>query len=293
MIEQLESFVERRLPIILSLLAHTVLFLYLWMTFERRPAPPERMRPIQMHVVRPTENVAEAAPAPAPVAAIQRTSPNPTEEETDKPPVEEQGEPDELEVKPIAPQPTPVPDTVREEKVARTTLDQDLLEKFRADLEQDEREHRLRKSKIMVEVAEEAAKSPGLERPFASDGLAKGIVRRIDIASYPHDVQQRFMRRYGIVVRQKFVPAGKRQSFVNAVSTERGTYENRGSSGYYEVMTLSKQVLRRMAELEQEELLKRNLIPERSQLREIVFGLREIDGQVDLVVTRFSAVPIE
>jgi hypothetical protein len=293
MIEQLESFVEKRLPLILSVLVHTVLFLYLWMTFEQRPAPPQRMRPIQMHVLRPPENPSEAAPAPAPVTDIQRTSPNPIEEDTDKPPVEEQGEPDELEVKPIAPQPTPVPDTVREEKVARTTLDQDLLEEFRAELERDEQEHQMRKSKIMVEVAEEAAKAPGLERPFASEGLAKGVVRRIDIASYPHEVQERFMRRYGITVRRKFVPAGARQSYVNAVSTERGTYENRGSSGYYEVMTLSKDVLRRMAELEQEELLKRKLALDRSQVREIVFGLREIEGQIDLVVTRFSAVEIE
>lgn len=289
----MRRFVEKRSPMLISVLLHAVLLFALWSQVCVLPREPERMTPILMRVVRAPESPAELAPAAAAaVPAVQRTSPNPSEQPS--PEIAAVADGEDEEEQPIPTKPTPVPPTASDQKVATVRLDEAILERLDAEQKQDEAELRLRKSKLLAQIAQIAAEAPGVERPYASAGVDRGVVREIDIARYPKSVQQRFMRRYNIKIEHKYVHRGSSTSYINTVITDRGNYLNRGGTGYFEVMTLSKQLLAHMAVLEEQELRKRDLDPLRSHVREIVFGLRETPrGQVDLVVTRFRAEAVD
>ena len=294
----MRGFLEKRSPTLISVLLHAALLLALWSTrVYVSPREPERMRPVLVHVVQPPEtltehaSVAPAAPA-EPLPEVQRTSPNPSEEPSPEIAAVPMGESEEERPTPV--QPTPVPPTASERRVASVPLDDQTLEQWRTEQQRREAEQRLRKSKLMAEVAQISAEAPGAKQPFASTGAEQGVVRLIDIKRYPQSMQQRFMRRYNIKIEHKYVRSGRGNSYINAVLTDKGSYLNRGGTGYYEVMTLSRELLALMADLEEKELRKRSLDPLRSSVREIVFGLREgANGQVDLVVTRFRAEAIE
>jgi len=248
-----------------------------------------------MHVVRPPAPPKARPPAPSAVRPsqprLQRTSPNPGKKEknTIKPSAEKKSKEKPAKVKPIK-----ADRTANKEKVAAAQLDEKTLEQLRAELEQREAEQRKRKSQLMQEVAAITAQAPGAKRPYVSDGAEQGTIREINIARYPKSMQERFFKRFHIKIQIKYLSGGSHSGFVNAVITDRGTYESHGGSGYYEVMTISPQLNRRMAQLELQELQRRHLDPLRTRVIEIVFGLREDeDGRVDLCVTRFKAEPIK
>jgi len=264
------------------------------------PAPSEQ----------PTPDVASTSPdappeQPKPEANVAFETKEPPKDETpptpatEKPPEPKPEEPKETpQPAPVTPQmPGPVGATAQ--KSPTTPLDEKTVEQWRADQQKREAEQEAQKSRIMTQVASitnaaGANQGSGVQAPFASAGSERGTVRSIDIAIAPKSIQERFMTKYRISVQNKRVSGGSHQSYINAVTTNRGTYVNSGAPGYYEVMTLSKEVLARMAELEEAELLKRNLDPKRSRVLEVVFGLREApSGDVDLAVTRFRAEPIQ
>ena len=58
-------------------------------------------------------------------------------------------------------------------------------------------------------------------------------------------------------------------------------------------MTLSAKSVRRMVELEEEEMRRRQLNPLKTRVREVVFGLTKVAGDVDLKITRFRYDMIE
>jgi len=326
----MQAIIEKHSPLVLSVLLHAVLLLALWTTWSEAPRPTQITLPILMHVLPPPppEPPAPSGNEPARGSVLQQTSPNPSEkqlspvqrtspdateeekpevavkiEKPEPPPTPEEKKPEEQPTPPQpvpTPAPTPTPGPTMQlpdnRQVATITLDDRTLEQFRANLQKTEAEQEARKSNVMSKlttITEAEGGGPGVKRPYASAGSDRGTVREIDLTRYPKSVQERFMTRYRIKIQTRFVQGGSRQSYVNAVTTDDGTYLNSGGSGYYQVMTLSKEVLARMAQLEEQELIKRNLNPERSLVREVVFGLRE-DGnrQVDIYVARFRAEPI-
>ncbi|MCX8035956.1 MAG: hypothetical protein N3D11_02655 [Candidatus Sumerlaeia bacterium] len=324
----MQALIEKHSPLALSLLFHAALLLALLRTWSEPPTPAPRMPPLFIHVVRPEpplepaphqENAAQPETAqtnPLPskpaLSQPQRTSPEAVEDEKaeaavvlnpappDPVPIPPQPE-TEKPPEPPAPQPpsatpTPPPTSQQIAPLPEPPISPEMLEQFRASVEKTEAEQEAQKSRIMAQVATitNSAEAGGVKRPYTSAGSERGTVREIDMARYPKSMQERFMARYKIKIQSRLVKDGGRSSYVNAVTTDRGTYLNSGGTGYYEVMTLSGEVLARMAQLEEAELRKRNLNPTRALVREIVFGLREEpNGQVDLYVTRFRADPIE
>jgi len=253
------------------------------------PDAPEQPKP-DANVAFETKEKSEEVKPPTPVSETQ-----PNEQ---KPPEPKPEEPKEPPPPPVTQQmPSPVAATVQ--KTPAIPLDEKTLEQWRAEQQKREAEQEAQKSRIMTQVASitnasGASQGSGVQAPFASAGSDRGTVRRIDMALYPKSVQERFMTKYRITIQNKMVRGGSQQSFINAVTTNHGTYLNSGGTGYYEVMTLPKEVLSRIAELEEQELRKRNLDPLRSRILEVVFGLREFpNGDVDLVVSRFRAEPIQ
>jgi len=303
----MQAFLERQAPTAISLLFHAAVLLFLWSRVDVLPLQPEPPKPIVMHVVQPSETPepgagAEKPSMPPPLSQVQRTSPNPAEQPTPETPAgtegteeDEKAKAEEQKKDSESQEPTAAPTKPVEREIAKVPLDQQILEQFRAEQQKRQQELEARKSKIMTQIASIApAEAPGVKRPYSSAGSDRGTVRELDIAHYPREMQARFLVRYDIKIQTKMVEGNPRQSYVNAVVTDRGTYLNSGGRGIYEVMTLSKKVLARMAELEEEELRKRKLDPLRSRVIEVVFGLREGDnGQVDLVVSRFRAEAIE
>jgi len=305
----MQAFLERQSPAVASVLLHALLLLFLWTQVEVRPIEPPRPEPIEMQIVLPPQPESSAGagrPEAQPdLSQVQRTSANPAEQPTPEVPAqpqateeakeEETAKPNEQKPEPTPPEPTPVPATTAEEKPAKTPLDPQTIEQFRAQQEKIQQDLEARKSRVMTQVSGFApAQGPGVKRPYSSAGSDRGVIRELDISKFPVEMQERFKARYGITIQVRRVEGGSPQSYVNAVTTDHGTYLSSGGSGVFEVMTLSKKVLARIAELEEQELRKRNLDPLRSRVIEVVFGLREDDrGLVDLVITRFRAEPIQ
>ena len=249
----MQAFVEKQTPTLASVLLHALLLLFLWTRVDVLPRGPERPQPIAMQIVVPPPDAGAGAAQPEPAPAmpeVQRTSPNPTEQPTPEIPAivqaEEETEEDKMakadeeKKDQLPPEPTPAPTTPSELKIAKTPLDQQILEQFRAQQQKAEEDLKARKSKIMTQVAGiSAAEAPGVKRPYASAGSDRGAVRELDITRYPPDLQARFKARYDVKVEVKRVEGGSRQSYINAVLTDRGTYLNSGGSGVFEVMTLS------------------------------------------------------
>lgn len=289
----MQTFFEKRAPVLISVLFHVVLLLFLWIMRQDVILPvPAQETPILMQIVMPPE---PASAAYAPVQPqVQRTSPNPSEEPN---PLEPTIEPESDTQDPV-PEPAKlpaIPETPREEKVASAPLDDETIEQWRKQLEELEAQRKKTRSELET-VSTVVVAAPGAERPYASSGADHGTVRELNIAQYPKQMQERFMYRYKIRIRNTNTPPpGPRSSFVNAAKTHAGTYRNVGGGhGPWQVMTLSREVQYRMAELELGEILKRKMVPERTRVQEIEFGLCEDEqGRVDLCVTRFRATPIE
>jgi len=351
----MKPFLEKGLPILVSMALHLILFVILLLTFVPAEPPPKQETPIVMEIAplpveeplpapppppapAPAEQPAPAPapaaetaeemveqppePEPAPAAATVAEAPQPREEikplepepevkpeETPEPPKPAEEPKPEPETKPTpsaiaeliengAPPPSvePLPASPAPSETQVPLIDPEIIEKLRQESEQEKERSAQEVAEVLDDLAEvtEKAKSEGVPAGFDSDGVAKGTVRQLDIEQYPKDWQRAFLARYRIKIEIKFVDGRGQSSYLNAVRTDKGTYVNRGGAGNFEVMTLSLEVLRKMAQLESEELRKRKLDPNRTRIAEVVFGLREsAAGQIDLVVTRFRAEAIK
>jgi len=294
---RLERRGSKILSICGSILLHGLLLVLLWIMRQETALPAAAQdTPILMQIVMPPEPppppaAAEAAPL---LPQVQRTSPNPSEEPNPEAPAVEPEAESEAEQPAVAELPD-VPETPRKEEVAGASLDEETLEKWRRDLEQREAERQKTRTKLET-VSTVVVEAPGVKRPYVTAGADHGTVRELDIERYPTHMQERFFRQFNIRIRRGVEPpAPGRSSWVNAAKTHTGTYKNVGPpTGLCDVMTLSREVQYRMAELELAEIAQRKMDPERTRVEEIVFGLREDpDGRIDLCVTRFRAVPIE
>lgn len=285
--------VERAVPLTASLLVHVALLIAL--LFMNLPQPEPEPEPLPIMVFMEPE---QAAPAPAPAAMPAPVLPEPAATSSD--PADEAEAavtpPPEIEPaeEPVEPEPSAPPEPEAGSAEKATYADADMLEQMRRELEQSKAEQSKQERELLDKIEKlTVMRARGAKASYSSQGTAQGTVRELNIDRYPDHVQRLFMSRYGIKVQIKYVD-GKGPSYINRATTERGTYYNRGGSGYFEVMSLTPAVINKMASLELEEQKKRGLDSMRTHVKSVEFGLKEFaGGRVDLIITGFETEPLD
>jgi hypothetical protein len=293
MSDTLQRYLPITICIAFSVFVHIVLFVvFLIFPLIRVQAQPEPPESILMHVMRPPAPPAPMPEPPPPAPQPTATSVNPTEDVEPQVEVTQESEPEaEQPERPAAPEEEP---QIENPPAPNVVADQETLDRMRRELERTMAQEKVKETEVLEQIAQMSDEAPGMKRDYTTIGTDRGTVRELNIEGYPEAMQQRFMARYGIKVRLKYVDASKNGSYINVARTDRGAYLNRGGRGYYEVLTLTDTVLKKMAQLEEAAMEERNLDPLRTEITLVVFGLTETPGGfVDLVITRFEAHPID
>lgn len=142
-----------------------------------------------------------------------------------------------------------------------------------------------------AEVNRRAVESAGREFLLNSDGGRSGVVRTIDVSSFPEDLVVRVLARYGISIEFREVEVdGETRSFLNSATTEKGTFTSVRQGGFYQVFVMSPKALSMMSAMELRAMQERGHDPLRTRVRKVVFGIVKDDefGDYGLGVTELE-----
>lgn len=230
-------------------------------------------------------------------------NPDPAENEPLPPPDETIPEPEETEMVAVPEAEEPVdaelaeaePAMIMEVDVPSLSVEaMAALEAQREKLAEARAELEARREKFSTRVTQSANKPSRVRTELSAFGSADGVGRRLDLNSHDKRDVARLYAKYGITIEEKYIPAAEPGSmFLNSASAGGSTYHAGTAAGFCEVITFSAKSIRKMVELEEEEMRRRRLAPLKTRVREVVFGLTKTSGDVDLKITRFRYDLIE
>ena len=141
---------------------------------------------------------------------------------------------------------------------------------------------------IRGEIEKRSSQKKGLPTGFDSAGAEKGIVRIFDVSGVPDKIVDAVFTRYDIHITQKYIGEGTPQSFLSSAQVGDKTFVNREGGGFFEVFEISYPVVKKLIALEKEEMQKRGLEPDNTEVIKVVFGIIEKNGEYDLGITEFQ-----
>ncbi len=118
-----------------------------------------------------------------------------------------------------------------------------------------------------------------------TDGGIAGAIRLFDIEGFPDHVVRMVMERYDIIYERRYVKPSPGRNYLNAASTNDGTYTNRQEEGFYNVLVFPSKTLSQLAVKETSALMDQGFDPRGTRVRKIVFGIVKNDrNEYDLDV---------
>jgi len=159
--------------------------------------------------------------------------------------------------------------------VPRSEVDRARLEDVMNQVRDFSEQLQQRENDVKADINRLEIESAGREFALNTDGGRAGIIRLIDVTDFPEDLVLRVLARYGISVEYRSVSPDTQssRSFLNAVSTESGTFTNVQRDGYYEVFVLSAKSVSMMSSMELRALQARGHDPLRTRTRSVTFGI--------------------
>lgn len=129
-----------------------------------------------------------------------------------------------------------------------------------------------------------------------SSQVSMGTIRELDLSGQPQAVVDQVMAKYRLRITQKVVSGESNQNFLSSAATGKGDrYFSGGSNrpGLYQVFELSRESVAKMSRLEEEEIRRREMDPEKTRVKHVVFGITEPQpAQYDLGILQFEAEPL-
>lgn len=193
------------------------------------------------------------------------------------------------EIPPTPPPATPTPQDSKPVPDARTL----------SELEEERRNLQASVQRIREDTEQRLAQLPKnlppVVPPSSPMSLNPTTVRELDFSGHPTEVIRQIMTRYEMRVVYKYVAAASPETFLSsaALGPSDRYYANRAvPPGVYDVFELSPKAIRKMAELEEAELVRRGL-GKRSVVRYVKFGVvLNPGGSPDLGILAFDAAEV-
>lgn len=152
----------------------------------------------------------------------------------------------------------------------------------------EERQKNIKENIIRMEVVS-AAKDFELN----SDGGTEGAIRLLKLDNYEPEQIRPLLDRYGISFERRYTKPVAGRGYLNAASTEAGTFRNVEKEGFYDVLVLSTRAVGYLATLETSALGERGYNPASTRVRKIIFGVvMNTRGEYDLGVTELQVEQI-
>ncbi len=136
-------------------------------------------------------------------------------------------------------------------------------------------------------VIKQEVSSAARDFELSSDGGTEGAIRLLNLQDhFPEAIIEQIKARYGIRYDHRYTTPSAGRGFLNAATTEAGSFSNTQRPGYYEVLVLSPKAIHAMSLLEREAMLDKGFEPRRDRVRKVVFGIvMNRQGEYDLGVT--------
>lgn len=151
----------------------------------------------------------------------------------------------------------------------------------------DQRRKDLNKSILRQEVESAAA-----DFHLTSDGGSAGAIRLLDTSGLPDDIVRPVLEKYGMTFERRYTRPVHGRNFLNAATTNRGTFSNVSAEGYYDVLALSARALAVMSAREHQALRDRGYDPRTTRVVKITFGIVKTDCR-DCDPYDFGVIDIE
>ncbi len=213
-------------------------------------------------------------------APSERASPGPIISTENRGPLFITGE---LELPFPPPSPTPEP-----------TVPPDVMEELRADRESLQAQAEQIKHAIGQEIENTAREQ--LPPPTAEPPPNAAVIREINFEGWPKQVVDEVMAKYGMRIEERFVTQFSRNTFVGHAAVASDHYysvQGNLKPGIYKIFELSPRAVARLAALEEEELRRRGMNPEKTFVRRVVFGIQKVGQNVyDLGISEMDAQPL-
>ncbi len=132
--------------------------------------------------------------------------------------------------------------------------------------------------------------SKGKEHLMPSDGKSQGVIRTLDLKGFPKSVVAAILAKYHIRITTKYIKNQEGLSYLNQADLGQDEiYYNKKGEGIYEVFELAPFSVMKMTTLEIDEMKKRKLIPHKTRIREVHFGIiKNLNDEFDLGIVRFE-----
>ena len=274
------SWVERKGGFLLSVFLHILLFSFLLTSAPLRhladkPQPDKIFIQLAPPAIEtPIETPIEVEPHP--------TSPPPPARATYK--LEE----NEQVIKDSPPSRPDHPLTTSPPPLSSTQKYEGALVEIRRESASDNKDIARALDDIRGEIEKRSSQKKGLPAGFDSAGAEKGIVRIFNVSGVPENIIDAVFTRYDIHITQKYIGEGTPQSFLSSAQVRDKTFVNREGGGFFEVFEIPYPVVKKLIALEKDEMQKRGLEPDNTQVIKVVFGIIEKNGQYDLGITEFQ-----
>lgn len=169
---------------------------------------------------------------------------------------------------------------------APTNEEAEQLDQIRNEVAEDRKELNQRATKVREANVRMDVDSAWKDFQLNSDGGLEGAIRLLNVDKFAPEKVQPILDKYGITFERRHTKPSAGRGFLNAASTDRGTFRDVSTEGYYEVLVLSGRAVAYMATLETEALNRRNYDPATTRIRKITFGIVDNGrGELDLGVT--------
>jgi hypothetical protein len=129
---------------------------------------------------------------------------------------------------------------------------------------------------------------------FSADPLHTGVIRTVETTDVPNHVADEVLKRWGFRVKLMQLGAGIRggSGYLSGIQTNAGRFVNAtGQPGLYRVLFLGDDTVRRLVELENQEMEKKGYDPQKVHITQVVFGIVGKGKEYDLGVTKMLVEP--
>lgn len=130
---------------------------------------------------------------------------------------------------------------------------------------------------------------------FSADPLHSGVIRTVETTGVPNNVADEVLMRNGFTVKIMQMAGGvKGGDYLSGIQTGAGKFVNTTTQpGMYRVLFLSDQTVRRLVQLETEEMSKKGYDSNKVRLKKVVFGVVSAGKTYELAVTKMEVEPIK
>ncbi|MEO8377865.1 MAG: hypothetical protein ABI579_09365, partial [Candidatus Sumerlaeota bacterium] len=164
-------------------------------------------------------------------------------------------------------------DPVPLEKWSPTNDEATQLDHIREEVAQDKKELNQRATKVRENNIRMEVDSAAKDFKNNSDGGVEGAIRLLNVEGFAPAKVKPILDKYGITFERRHTKPTAGRGFLNSAATDRGTFRDVSTEGYYEVLVLSGRAVAYMATLETEALGRRNYDPATTRIRKITFGV--------------------